>query len=128
VGSPGGWQGRCPPRGPPNISSSRLAGARRDERHGNDTGERLNIAVRLRVVKSHGGAAGQRAPRDAAHVDNAATGVRGGVARRPVLGSWGRAAGAVCAVGPPNISSSRPPELAVASVTGSRPAAAEQGR
>ena len=30
--------------------------------------------------------------------------------------------------GPPNISSSRPPELAVASVTGSRPAAAEQGR
>ena len=30
VGSPSGWQGRCPPRGPPNISCSRppeLAGA-----------------------------------------------------------------------------------------------------
>jgi hypothetical protein len=39
-----------------------------------------------------------------------------------------RVAGAVCAVGPPNISSSRPPGLAVAQVTGSRPAAAEQGR
>jgi hypothetical protein len=86
-------------------------------------------AVRLRVSKSHGCADRQRAPRDAKHVDNAATGVRGGVARRrPVLGSWGRAAGAVSAVGPPNISSSRPPRRAVAQVTGSRPAAAEQGR
>ena len=40
----------------------------------------------------------------------------------------GGVAGPVCAVGPPNISSSRPPELAVAQVTGARPAAAEQGR
>ena len=53
------------------------------------------------------------------------------VSRRVVsrLGGFpGGVAGPVSAVGPPNISSSRPPELAVAQVTGSRPAAAEQGR
>jgi hypothetical protein len=47
-------------------------------------------------------------------------------------GRWGGfpggVAGPVSVVGPPNISSSRPPELAGAQVTGSRPAAAEQGR
>jgi hypothetical protein len=43
-------------------------------------------------------------------------------------GLGGRAAGAVSAAGPPNISSSRPPELAVAQVTGPRPAAAELSR
>jgi hypothetical protein len=43
-------------------------------------------------------------------------------------GRPGGVAGPVSAVGPPNISSSRPPELAVAQVTGPRPAAAEHRR
>jgi hypothetical protein len=65
-----------------------------------EAGPQLNLTVRLRVGKSHGCADRQRAQRDAEHADNAATGVQGGVARRQVLWSWGRAAGAVSAAGP----------------------------
>ena len=96
----GGAWGRAGLGGGPNPRFQRTGRAARCERSG-VTGLPLNLTVRLRVGKSHGGADRQRAQRDAAHADNAATGVRGGVARRrPVLGSWGRAAGAVSAAGP----------------------------
>jgi hypothetical protein len=96
------WGGRAGVRRGARLTSvpaDRLSSRSRTSR-GRDR-RRLNIAVRLRVGKSQGRADRQRAQRDAEHADNAATGVRGGVARRrPVLGSWGRAAGAVSAVGP----------------------------
>ena len=51
-------------------------------------GPQLNLTVRLRVGKSHGGADGQRAQRDAKHADNAATGVRGGGRFWGLGGGW----------------------------------------
>jgi hypothetical protein len=96
---------------------------------------RLTLAVRLRVVKHTIARQGSKANRQPRHNGTAQVAVKRPAGRRgagcgagQVGGLPGGVAGPVCAVGPPNISSSRPPELAVAQVTGSRPAAAEQGR
>jgi hypothetical protein len=92
-------------------------------------------AVRLGVVKPRSARQGRKAHRQPRRRGPASVAVTRPAGRRGSGGGGGAVGGRpggvaepVCAVGPPNLRSSRPPERAVAQVTGSRPAAAEQGR
>jgi hypothetical protein len=85
----------------------------------------VNLAVRLRVVKPTVARPGSQVNRQTRPGSPAQVAVKRTAGRRGFLVGW---PGRCPPRGPPNLSSSRPPELAVANVTGQRPAAAEHRR